>query len=249
MPIQKWTETDISQLLKAIEVSKKNKRVDWSLVAFQIPGRTSVQCKSQYTARLHYKSVDKVNMVWSYNACLQLSAYCYIYNQDWQFISTSIYENKVTSEALKKQYFHVSLTVQQNMARHAQLLIENGSTQTRSLDKKSLYLYLLVQGLSFRLREMAVKIAAQISPDVQYTKVLLPKIYDHVPMLAQEIYTETADQTVFIPFYRFLEKLFRVEELIPIVENMIQNSNQFLVMDLCHEYDTNRTNIHKIFLQ
>ncbi|CAL6071447.1 Myb-like_DNA-binding domain-containing protein [Hexamita inflata] len=246
MPVQKWTETDISQLLKAIEVNKKNKRINWSLVAYQLPGRTPMQCKSQYTARLHYKSADKVNMVWSYDACLQLSAFCYIYNQDWQFISSSIYENKVTSEALKKQYSMVSLVVQQNMARHAQLLIESG---TMYLDKKSMYLYLLIQGLVFRLRETSAKIAAQVTPNVQLAKVLLHPIYDHVPMLAQEIYAETADQTVFIPFYRFLEQLFRVDELMPVIENMIQTANPSVVLELCHQYDSNRASIHRIFLQ
>ncbi|CAL6074176.1 Myb-like_DNA-binding domain-containing protein [Hexamita inflata] len=245
MPQYKWTEDDIQQLINAVQQSKNDKRINWSKVAEFLPGRTPVQCKSQYTARINYKPTEKVNMVWNYDACVLLSAYVHIYNSNWQFISEIGFKNQIKPDALKKQYTLVSQVIQKNMAKHAEHVLE---AKNLHLDRKTFYLYALIQGLNFRLLENDAKILAKVSEQPP-PKVLLAPIYEHIPILSAEIYAETAEQTMYMPFYRKLEKEFRLQEVIEIVDKLIAKTDPKLIAKMGHEYDQNRANIHKMFLQ
>ncbi|CAL6074143.1 Myb-like_DNA-binding domain-containing protein [Hexamita inflata] len=241
MTQNKWTQVDCEQLLIAVSNSKINKRINWVKVASHLPGRTPVQCKSQYTAKLHYKSVDKVNMVWDYDANLLLNANVDIYGQNWKFLSESIYSNKVSPEAIRKQYVLVSERININCESYANVLVEHGINY---IDEKSLTFYVFCLGLRYRLEENRLRLL------MNYTEkqVRLPLIYDKMPCSRDEIYAETADQLIYQPYYRKLESALQIHKVIAIIEKLLEQTNPLIIDFLCAQFDLKRKSVHKLFL-
>ncbi|CAL6066691.1 Myb-like_DNA-binding domain-containing protein [Hexamita inflata] len=233
MKQKKWTLADCETLLKAVEKCKNNNRIDWAVVTIFLPGRTPVQCKSQYTAKLHYKSMDKVNMKWDLDANLLLCANIEVFGQNWKLLSEELYFNKVTSQALKKQFILISQHIIKNCEQFVDYLI---SSQFICLDEKSFSFYMFCIGLRYRLQK-------ELN---QYTP--MPRIYDIMPNYKSEMSAANSNQLIYQPFYQKLENTFKIHEVIPLIEKMIQLSPYATTIYLCQQFDKQRKTVHKLFL-
>ncbi|CAL6066690.1 Myb-like_DNA-binding domain-containing protein [Hexamita inflata] len=233
MKQNRWSQDDCETLLKAVQKCKNNNRIDWKNVTKYFPGRTPVQCKSQYTAKLHYKSVDKVNMVWDYDANLLLNANVDIYGQNWKFLSESIYSNKVSPEAIRKQYVLISQHIFKKFERFAEFLIQSRIT---FLDEKTFSFYMICLGLQFKLQK-------ELDGQKQ-----MPRIYDLTPLHKREIKAAKCDKPTYQIFYKKLESSLKIHEVISQLERVIELSPPAVVVYLCQQFDLKCQKIHKLFL-
>ncbi|CAL6068447.1 Myb-like_DNA-binding domain-containing protein [Hexamita inflata] len=84
-----WTTMEIEQLTNITEHSRKfDKKIDWDLVASQIPSRTASQCKSYY-ANVLKKTLDvpiRQNHQWNRVEIMSLWALGVNYDKDFAFI-------------------------------------------------------------------------------------------------------------------------------------------------------------------
>ncbi|CAL6093619.1 Myb-like_DNA-binding domain-containing protein [Hexamita inflata] len=238
-----WSQDDIDLLLKIIEQNRQQKRINWKNVAKQFPGRTLGQCKSYYTAKLMTNS-DKVNTYWDYDANLLLAAFADTYGTRWQFLSENCYQNKITADALRKQ-FNTVQKIDKGMAEFTQSVLTVGINK---LNQKAFTMYILYLSLDFRLRQTYIKMEQATKPKENISDAQLPKVFDAIPMLKRDIYAETADQLIFQPFYKKMEIRLQIHEYISIVEAVIAQTSPEDFKKISNELDAKRKEMHKFFL-
>ncbi|CAL6074178.1 Myb-like_DNA-binding domain-containing protein [Hexamita inflata] len=235
----KWTQSDCQNLLIAVKNCKQNKRVDWFRVAAFFPGRTVVQCKSQYTARLHLNSTDeKINMVWDISSNLLLSANALKFNMDWKQISEQVFQSKVSSEALKKQYMLKTVRINQNLQLYAQFII----TKQCLLDTNTFTVYIFALIIRHWL-EQYKNINERKHEDIE-----LPHIFQFLPQTCLCLQTRQPNQIIFESYFKILQQLLRIDEVITTMRQLMQSAKQDQIYTLCSEFDKNRKNTHRLFL-
>ncbi|CAL6059196.1 Myb-like_DNA-binding domain-containing protein [Hexamita inflata] len=91
-----WTVPEIEQLTQLTEHSRKfDKKIDWNVVAAQIPSRTASQCKSYY-ANVLKKTLDvpiRQNHKWNRGEIIALWALCVNFDKDYAFIQKNYIPN------------------------------------------------------------------------------------------------------------------------------------------------------------
>ncbi|CAL6071395.1 Myb-like_DNA-binding domain-containing protein [Hexamita inflata] len=235
MKANRWTSSDCQNLLFAVESCKVNKRVDWNKVATYLPGRTPVQCKSQYTAKLHPKSEEHVNTVWDIDTNLLLSANAIIYNMDWRAISANIFKGNVSPDALRKQYMLNTVRINKNLKATAEYII---ATRSPNLNLKNFTLYIFALIGRFRIEHYRA---------ADKSTVKLPPIFDQLPTASNFLYSKAPEQKSFEPYYKIIETMLRTDEIIKIMAPVVEQDPQ-KTKQLCGEYDKNRANAHKLFM-
>ncbi|CAL6071393.1 Myb-like_DNA-binding domain-containing protein [Hexamita inflata] len=235
----KWTQSDCQNLLIAVENCKSNKRVDWSKVATFFPGRTAVQCKSQYTARLHLNSNDeKINMVWDISLNLLLSANALKFNMDWKQISEQVFQNKVSVEALKKQYMMKTVKINQNLKLCAERIIRYQC----QLDTYTFTVYIFALVIRYWLDQY------KNMNERKHEGVELPHIFQLLPQTCLCLQTRLPNQIIFESYFKILQQLLRIDEVITIMSQLTLNAKKDQIFALCSEFDENRKNTHRQFL-
>ncbi|CAL6074983.1 Myb-like_DNA-binding domain-containing protein [Hexamita inflata] len=91
-----WTAPEIERLIQLTEHSRKfDKKIDWGVVAAQIPSRTASQCKSYY-ANVLKKILDvpiRQNHKWNRAEIIALWALCANFDKDYTFIQKNYIPN------------------------------------------------------------------------------------------------------------------------------------------------------------
>ncbi|CAL5975514.1 Myb-like_DNA-binding domain-containing protein [Hexamita inflata] len=91
-----WTAQEIQHLTQLTEHNRKfDKKIDWNVVAAQMPSRTASQCKSYY-ANVLKKTLDvsiRQNHKWNRDEIIALWALCSNFNKDYQFIQKNYIPN------------------------------------------------------------------------------------------------------------------------------------------------------------
>ncbi|CAL6076138.1 Myb-like_DNA-binding domain-containing protein [Hexamita inflata] len=91
-----WTKPEIDHLTQLTAHSRKfEKKIDWNIVAAQIPSRTASQCKSYY-ANVLKKTLDvpiRQNHKWNRDEIIALWVLCSNFNKDYSFIQKNYIPN------------------------------------------------------------------------------------------------------------------------------------------------------------
>ncbi|CAL6027875.1 Myb-like_DNA-binding domain-containing protein [Hexamita inflata] len=239
----KWSQEDITQLLTLIEQNRTGNRINWKQLILSFPDRTIMQCKSYYTAKLQ-QNAAKTNMQWNYMANLLLAAFVFTYGTNWQFISENCYQGKITANALRKQFGTVQ-RAENGMITYIIHVLNHGIER---VSIKAFMLYVLLQALDFRLQQTCIKMQQLDQPTEIIQDALLPPIFDQIPKIKNDIYSQKADQLVYITFYRTLESKFQIHKYIAIIDQLILKTDSNELQKIFDIVDDKRTVIHQYFI-
>ncbi|CAL5996379.1 Myb-like_DNA-binding domain-containing protein [Hexamita inflata] len=130
-----WTTMEIQHLTEITEYNRKfDKRIDWDLVASQIPSRTASQCKSYY-ANVLKKNLDipiRQNHQWNRTEILILWQLCVNFDKDFSFIQKNYIPN-MTVKQIGSQFLQIQNKQQEIYQTFKQILNDHFHIQKLSV--------------------------------------------------------------------------------------------------------------------
>ncbi|CAL5997829.1 Myb-like_DNA-binding domain-containing protein [Hexamita inflata] len=154
MPRQQhsWSLQEKQRLYFVVKKYKQNDRINWNLVAEQMPDRTPTQCRLQY--RNNNQNKQKVNNQWNTYMTRQLMCLTHVYGKKWNFLQKNYFPN-ITSEQLRLKSFQQ----EQKHKQYSEITLKAENGQTQMCDKEIQFLKTAYQEIkAIRIRFEQVKV-------------------------------------------------------------------------------------------
>ncbi|CAL6074975.1 Myb-like_DNA-binding domain-containing protein [Hexamita inflata] len=154
-----WTVPEIEHLTQLTEHSRKfDKKIDWDVVAAQIPSRTASQCKSYY-ANVLKKTLDvqiRQNHRWNRVEIIALWALCVNFDKDYAFIQQNYIPN-MSVKQISSQFIQIQNKHQEMYQIFQQILVNPQYIQKLNLKDFQMQWWIL-QAAARRKKLIDVKI-------------------------------------------------------------------------------------------